>query len=558
VNILFLTTAHNSLSQRAYVELTDRGHKVYVEIASSEEVMIEAYKRYRPELIIAPMLKKAIPDSIWQETTCIIVHPGIKGDRGPSSLDWAIIKGAEEWGVTLLQANEEMDAGDIWASHTFPMRAASKSNLYRHEVTEAAIKGLLEVIERFADDTFTPEPLDYSKPDVKGKLQEPMRQIIRAIDWAEPTAVIARKIRSADSAPGVLHTIFNEQYYLYGAHEEDQLKGAPGTMIAQRNGAVCLATGDGAIWITHVKKKGAGDEVYCKLPAALVWKDWLADVPEVPLAVDAQPTGRTYRDIWYEEKNEVGYLHFDFYNGAMSTDQCDRLREAYVHAKQRPTKVIVLMGGHDFWSNGIHLNVIEAADDAGEESWNNINAMNDLVREIILTETHLVISAMQGNAGAGGVILALAADYVFARKGVVLNPHYKGMGNLYGSEYWTYLLPKRVGEQKAVQLTEALLPVGTRAAVEMGLIDDCFAEDAESFRHLVMEKAEEICASLDYPLLLKKKRETRKADEERKPLESYRAEELKQMRENFFGADRSYHLARKRFIYKNQVVQLQK
>jgi hypothetical protein len=34
-------------------------------------------------------------------------------------------------------------------------------------------------------------------------------------------------------------------------------------------------------------------------------------------------------------------------------------------------------------------------------------------------------------------------------RGVMLNPHYKNMGNLYGSEYWTYLLPRRVGEEGA-------------------------------------------------------------------------------------------------------------
>jgi putative two-component system hydrogenase maturation factor HypX/HoxX len=40
MNILFFTTAHNSLSQRAYVELVDHGHKVTVVIASSEDVML--------------------------------------------------------------------------------------------------------------------------------------------------------------------------------------------------------------------------------------------------------------------------------------------------------------------------------------------------------------------------------------------------------------------------------------------------------------------------------------------------------------------------------------
>lgn len=101
------------------------------------------------------------------------------------------------------------------------------------------------------------------------------------------------------------------------------------------------------------------------------------------------------------------------------------------------------MGGSDFWSNGIYLNVIEHAQNAGDESWNNIVAMNNLVREIILTEKQFVISAIRGNAGAGGVILALAADRVFARNGVVLNPHYKKMGGLYGSEYWTFWREQR-------------------------------------------------------------------------------------------------------------------
>src|SRR6516162_983606 len=104
MNILFLTTAHNSLSQRAFVELVDRGHRVSVVIASSEEVMLDAVKRERPDLIMAPILKAVIPASIWQQYTCLIVHPGIKGDRGPSSLDWAILNACGEWGVTLLQA----------------------------------------------------------------------------------------------------------------------------------------------------------------------------------------------------------------------------------------------------------------------------------------------------------------------------------------------------------------------------------------------------------------------------------------------------------------------
>ncbi len=48
--------------------------------------------------------------------------------------------------------------------------------------------------------------------------------------------------------------------------------------------------------------------------------------------------------------------------------QCERLTAAYRAACRRPTRVIVLAGGHDFWSNGIHLNVIEASAQPAEES----------------------------------------------------------------------------------------------------------------------------------------------------------------------------------------------
>ena len=157
LRILFLTSAHNSMSQRAYVELTRLGHEVSIGLATSERAMFEAVERHSPELIVAPMLKRAIPEEIWREHVCIIVHPGPRGDRGPSSLDWAILEGHERWGVTLLQANAEMDAGDIWASHTFPMRAgASKSSIYKEEVIEAAMRGLREVVERFEDGRLHP------------------------------------------------------------------------------------------------------------------------------------------------------------------------------------------------------------------------------------------------------------------------------------------------------------------------------------------------------------------------------------------------------------------
>jgi putative two-component system hydrogenase maturation factor HypX/HoxX len=393
-----------------------------------------------------------------------------------------------------------------------------------------------------------PSPLR-SLAGARGTLRPLMRQTDRAINWQlDSTDLILRKLRAADGTPGVADDVRGLRVHCYDAHPEDTLRGAPGEIIAQRDGAICRATRDGALWITHLKNPQDTDRPF-KLPAAMVLGERLQDVPTASLAVDAPVAARTWREISYEEHGDVGVLHFPFYNGAMSTAQCERLTAAYRAATQRPTRVILLAGGADFWSNGIHLNVIEASSQPAEESWRNINAIDDFVLALLSTESHLTVAALQGNAGAGGVFVALAADRVLARSGVVLNPHYRGMGNLYGSEYWTYLLPKRVGPDGARAISEGRLPMGTREALQRGLIDGHFGSSPPDFLARAIAEAQSM-AHRNFAEQIAAKRRTRAADEAIKPLSAYRAEELERMKLNFFGFDSSYHVARHNFVRK--------
>ena len=555
LRVLFLASAHNSLSQRALIALSELGHEVSVAVVSSAAEMEAAVARHQPELIVCPFLKRLIPESVWANHRCLIVHPGPKGDRGGSSLDWAIELGMAEWGVTVLEANGDVDAGDVWATRTFPTRATGKSSLYRHEVRRAAVDALVEALTKLTGEQASPEPLDYDDPRVTGRARPLMTQAARAIDWrADGTSTVVRKIQAAEGDPGVLDTIEGVEAHLFGVHREASLRGEPGAIIATRDGAVCRATVDGAVWITHLKRRDTAERGFFKLPAtrALALAGRALDVPEVPAPLHAPiPAGQTFREIGYEERAGVGYLHFDFYNGAMSTEQCRRLKEAYVYARgRRQVGVLVLMGGADFFSNGIHLNVIEAADDPAEESWYNLHAIDDVVREIVETDSQLVISALRGDAAAGGVPLALAADHVVAREDVVLNPYYQHMGGLYGSEYWTYILPRRVGPELTAELTRSFKPVGTRRAVEIGLLDSAFGDSLASFDAQVRGLAERLARHPDRAHWLEEKRRRRARDEQIKPLSVYRTEELARSHECFFGADRSYHEARRRFVYK--------
>ena len=148
--ILLLVSAHNSLSQRTWVALSELGHDGAVAVVDSGAEMEAAVAEHRPGLIVSPFLKRMIPESIWSRHRCPIVHPGPVGDRGPSSLDGATELGAQAWGVTVLEANGEFDSGRVWATREFPLRKVGKSSIYRHEVRHAAIEALVEAIRRIA------------------------------------------------------------------------------------------------------------------------------------------------------------------------------------------------------------------------------------------------------------------------------------------------------------------------------------------------------------------------------------------------------------------------
>ena len=159
MRVLLMASGINSLTQRILVDLKDAGYDVIVSAVADQEQMQAAFDQARPDLVVAPYLKRAIPESLWSARPCLIVHPGVRGDRGPSSLDWAIHDGEDRWGVTVLQANAEFDAGDIWAHREFAMRPASKSALYRHEVADAASEAVQDALVRYRVGHLYPRPV---------------------------------------------------------------------------------------------------------------------------------------------------------------------------------------------------------------------------------------------------------------------------------------------------------------------------------------------------------------------------------------------------------------
>jgi putative two-component system protein, hydrogenase maturation factor HypX/HoxX len=570
MRVLLFASAFNSLTQRVFAELRDDGHQVAVELALGEDSFRAGVRRHRPRLVIAPMLKSAVPRDVWSARTCLIVHPGPVGDRGPSSLDHAILDGAPRWGVTVLQAGAVMDAGDVWAWEPCAVPPVGKSDLYRGEIADAALAAVRTAVRRFVSGTYRPAPQDERTARTRARVT----QCDRRIDWgADPTETVLRKLRSGDSQPGVRDEFAGGEWFLHGGVREGAPEavpvGRPGEIVATREGAVCRATVDGAVWVPELRERRRHPygTPSCKLPATVALAGRLPEVPELRApagesadrgtgggtrsSANARTAQSTWAPVRYHEAGDVGLLRFSYPGGAMSAAQCRRLLRAYRFACTRPTSVLLLGGARDFFSNGIHLGVIEAAPDPAAVSWDTVNAMDDLVEAVLTTTDRLTVAALGGNASAGGAMLALAADEVWCRQGVVLNPHYRLMG-LYGSEFWTYSLPRRVGAARAERLLADALPVSAASACRMGLVDRLLAASPEDFESTVWEEAGRLAARSGTGVRIAGKKAALERQQAVAPLAGYRRRELARMRRDFDDPDAPYHTLRAAFVHKER------
>jgi putative two-component system protein, hydrogenase maturation factor HypX/HoxX len=550
VRILLLVTAFNGLSQRVWCALREAGHDVGVLLATSATEVIDRVHAADPEVIICPFLTDPVPARVRQNWRTVIIHPGPVGDRGPSSLDWAITEGAPTWGVTALQAVEEMDAGPIWATRTFalPGAAPRKSALAGGPVADAAMECVFEVVAKAGDPSFVPVAVDHTPTVAPGARVRPMMtQSDRAFAWTDPTERIVRRIRAADGAPGVRTEVAGVPVFAYDAHIGLAHGAPPGQLISRRQGAVLVGTGDGSVWLGHLRADDTTTGI--KLPATTLLGPRLRGVADSPSPASIEPESpAAYRQVRYRRSGAVGWLAFDFYNGAMAPGHCRRLLAGLRHAAAQDTEVLVLRGGTDTFSNGIHLNVIEASPDPANAAWANVRAVNAVCREIITCTRQVVIAAYAGSAGAGGVMLGLGADIVAARDAIVLNPYYE-MG-LFGSDLHTYTLPRRVGAERAQRLIDDKLPVDAAQAGRIGLVDLVGPRHPDAYTKWLAALADR-----ESDVRTARNRRAVKAKRlaaERVPLAAYEARELAEMSHDLYGDRFGFAAARRTFVLKTR------
>jgi putative two-component system hydrogenase maturation factor HypX/HoxX len=149
------------------------------------------------------------------------------------------------------------------------------------------------------------------------------------------------------------------------------------------------------------------------------------------------------------------------------------------------------------------------------------------------------------------MMLALGADQIYARRGVVLKPHYRALGRFHGSEMWTYTLPRRVGADLAKELVNECRDLSAPEAQRLGLIDECLSVRGDKFREEVIVKALDMVRGKAFGQRLADKRARRQQDEAQRPVSAHRMDELAKCWGPIFNSGSDYHEARRRFVYRH-------
>jgi methionyl-tRNA formyltransferase len=179
------------------------------------------------------------------------VHPSLLPElRGAAPVEWAIIRGLEKTGVTIMQMGAGMDSGPIL--HQIPHRLdpdVTGGELSDH-LAEMGALALVETLALVEQDALRPVAQDHSRATYAPKLT---REIAR-IDWTKDAGTIARVVRGLDPRPGAWTELDGVELKVFGARVADR-SGAAGELLTA-GGRLVIAAGSGAVEVEEVQPAG--------------------------------------------------------------------------------------------------------------------------------------------------------------------------------------------------------------------------------------------------------------------------------------------------------------
>ena len=211
----------------------------------------EAYsivESLNPELIVVAAYGKLLPEDIlnFPRYGSINVHSSLLPKyRGAAPINWAILDGEQETGVSIMYMAKELDAGDVILQKTTPIGDDEDAQMLTTRLAELGAEALSETVVALADGTATRTPQEHEKHTYASMLSKEMSPI----QWNRSAHEIGCQIRGLIPWPCATTDIINDETIkIYVAEETGETTPSqPGTIVAANKKGIDIACGDGKV-----------------------------------------------------------------------------------------------------------------------------------------------------------------------------------------------------------------------------------------------------------------------------------------------------------------------
>lgn len=174
--------------------------------------------------------------------------------RSAAPIQWALINGESETGITTFLIDEGLDTGDLLLKRTIPITEDDTAGSLEAKLAELGSEVMLETLNGIATGRLKAEPQDHSKATLAPKIKKELAQL----DWAKSARELFNLIRGLNPAPGA-YTFYNgKRLKIHRSRvvSVENSNATSGEVIQLSTGGLILKTGDGSLELTEIQPEG--------------------------------------------------------------------------------------------------------------------------------------------------------------------------------------------------------------------------------------------------------------------------------------------------------------
>ena len=233
------------------------GLSVYQPERVKSEACIDYLASLAPEVIVVAAFGQIIPKAILTMPAygCLNIHASLLPKyRGAAPIQWAIIDGEKETGVTIMQMDEGLDTGDMLASRVVPITAEETGGSLFDKLSLAGAELLSDTLKKLEKGELEAVKQPKESPTAYAAMVSKKTGII---DWHKDARSIERLVRGLDPWPGSSTRLQKKQLKLWKTRVRDEdTEFQPGQIACLTKEAICVQTGKGIIEILELQLEG--------------------------------------------------------------------------------------------------------------------------------------------------------------------------------------------------------------------------------------------------------------------------------------------------------------